>query len=106
MIRCLKSHDEPSTIDCPLPNRLQARRRRHGHRVPRYLPEAFAADAARMARFQREAQLLAALNHPNIATILGIEQGAIVMELVPGEDLKGPCLWKPRSPMPSNWPRP
>ena len=54
------------------------------------LPPAFAADAARMARFEREAQTLAALNHPNIAAIYGIEQGAIVMELVPGEDLKGP----------------
>src|SRR6266581_4229060 len=54
------------------------------------LPEAFAQDAARMARFEREAQTLAALNHPNIAAIYGFEQGAIVMELVPGEDLKGP----------------
>src|SRR6266581_7989850 len=54
------------------------------------LPEAFAQDAARMARFEREAQTLAALNHPNIAAIYGIELGAIVMELVPGEDLKGP----------------
>src|SRR5256714_15103020 len=53
------------------------------------LPAAFAEDAARMARFEREAQALAALNHPNIAAIYGIEQGAIVMELVPGEDLKG-----------------
>jgi serine/threonine protein kinase len=54
------------------------------------LPEAFAADTARMARFEREAQLLAALNHPNIAAIYGVEQGAIVMELVEGEELKGP----------------
>src|SRR6266571_2276277 len=54
------------------------------------LPEAFASDPARMARFEREAQVLAALNHPNIAAIYGIEQGAIVMELVEGEDLKGP----------------
>src|SRR3954465_3655769 len=54
------------------------------------LPEAFAADAGRMARFDREAKLLAALNHPNIATIYGVEQGAIVMELVDGEELKGP----------------
>src|SRR5262249_39572356 len=37
-----------------------------------------------------EAQVLASLNHPNIAAIHGIEQGAIVMELVDGEDLKGP----------------
>jgi len=54
------------------------------------LPGAFAADAARMARFEREAQVLAALNHPNIAAIYGIEQGAIVMELVPGDELRGP----------------
>src|SRR5437870_11466691 len=54
------------------------------------LPPAFAGDAARMQRFEREAQVLASLNHPNIAAIYGIEQGAIVMELVGGEDLKGP----------------
>src|SRR5215831_10969465 len=54
------------------------------------LPAAFAADVDRMARFEREAQVLASLNHPNIATIYGIEQGAIVMELVDGENLKGP----------------
>jgi Tol biopolymer transport system component len=54
------------------------------------LPEAFAADPDRMARFEREAQVLAALNHPNIAAIYGIEQGAIVMELVEGADLAGP----------------
>src|ERR1043165_5273870 len=54
------------------------------------LPEAFANDPARMARFEREAQMLASLNHPNIAAIYGIEQGALVMELVEGEDLKGP----------------
>jgi len=38
------------------------------------LPEAFARDAQRMARFQREAQVLASLNHPNIATIHGLEE--------------------------------
>jgi Tol biopolymer transport system component len=54
------------------------------------LPAAFAEDAARMARFEREAQVLASLNHPNIAAIYGVEQGAIVMELVDGEDLAGP----------------
>src|SRR5437868_4126986 len=54
------------------------------------LPASVAGDAARMARFEREAQMLAALNHPNIAAIYGIEQGALVMELVQGEDLKGP----------------
>src|SRR5215469_13166488 len=54
------------------------------------LPAVFANDPDRMARFEREAHVLASLNHPNIATIYGIEQGAIVMELVDGEDLKGP----------------
>ena len=55
------------------------------------LPEAFAVDADRVARFQREAKTLAALNHPNIAAIYGLEQAdrvhALVMELVEGEDL-------------------
>jgi eukaryotic-like serine/threonine-protein kinase len=55
------------------------------------LPEAFALDADRVARFQREAKVLASLNHPNIAIIHGLEQAgdvhALVMELVPGEDL-------------------
>src|SRR5437588_11069045 len=49
------------------------------------LPEAFAHDAERMARFEREAQVLAALNHPNIAAIYGVEERALVMELVEGE---------------------
>ena len=55
------------------------------------LPEAFAADAERVARFQREAKVLASLNHPNIAIIHGLEYAegahALVMELVEGEDL-------------------
>src|SRR5688572_23743601 len=55
------------------------------------LPEAFTADAERVARFQREARVLASLNHHNIATIHGLEQTdgahALVMELVEGEDL-------------------
>jgi len=54
------------------------------------LPEAFSADAGRMARFEREAQVLASLNHPNIAAIYGVEQGALIMELVEGADLAGP----------------
>ncbi len=54
------------------------------------LPEAFANDPERMARFQREAEVLASLNHPNIAQIYGIEERALVMELVPGKTLKGP----------------
>jgi serine/threonine-protein kinase len=51
------------------------------------LPETFAADADRIARFKREAQVLASLNHSNIAQIYGIESNALVMELVEGEDL-------------------
>jgi len=54
------------------------------------LPDSFAADPERMARFQREAEVLASLNHPNIAQIYGVEERALVMELVPGESLKGP----------------
>ena len=54
------------------------------------LPEVFASDPERMARFHREAELLASLNHPNIATIYGFEDNALVMELVEGETLKGP----------------
>src|SRR5688500_12519293 len=55
------------------------------------LPDLFASDAERLARFTREAQTLALLNHPNIAIIHGLEQAgnvhALVMELVEGEDL-------------------
>jgi len=55
------------------------------------LPDSFANDADRLARFTREAQTLAALNHPNIAHIHGLEESggvrALVMELVEGEDL-------------------
>src|SRR6202023_1309814 len=55
------------------------------------LPEAFAHDPDRLSRFQREAKMLASLNHSNIATIHGLEQSGgtsyLVMELVPGETL-------------------
>jgi Tol biopolymer transport system component/predicted Ser/Thr protein kinase len=54
------------------------------------LPEAFASDPDRLARFEREAQVLAALNHPNIAAIYGVEHRALVMELVDGRNLAGP----------------
>jgi len=57
------------------------------------LPSALAQDPERLARFG-EAKVLASLNHPNIAQIYGIEESstgsALVMELVPGEMLKGP----------------
>jgi serine/threonine protein kinase len=69
------------------------------------LPPSFAADHDRLARFQREAEVLASLNHPNIAAIFGLEDGdgvkALVMELVEGEDLsqriaRG-AIWRSRS---------
>jgi eukaryotic-like serine/threonine-protein kinase len=67
------------------------------------LPDNFASDPDRLARFQREAQVLASLNHPNIAQIYGLEQvegsACIVMELVEGETLaerlkKGPFSYE------------
>jgi serine/threonine-protein kinase len=51
------------------------------------LPTTVAGDPERLARFEREARTLAALNHPHVAQIHGMEHGAIVMELVEGEDL-------------------
>ena len=56
------------------------------------LPESFATDRERLTRFQREAEALAALNHPNIAAIYGVEESpggvrALVMELVDGPTL-------------------
>src|SRR5947209_16845196 len=62
------------------------------------LPEAFATDPERMARFEGEARVLASLNHPNIAQIYGVEQNALVMELVEGRSPEGPMpfdeAWK------------
>jgi serine/threonine-protein kinase len=71
---------------------FKARDTRLGRDVAlKFLPESFAADTERLQRFEREAKLLAALNHPNIAAIYGIEQSEdarfLVLELVPGEDL-------------------
>ncbi len=61
----------------------------------KFLPDALAKDPDRLARFTREAKVLASLNHPNIATIFGVEEGALVMELIEGDTLveriaKGP----------------
>src|SRR6266404_1295609 len=61
------------------------------HVAIKILPETFASDPDRLARFEREAKTLASLNHPNIAAIYGFEKSAgrhaLVMELVEGEDL-------------------
>src|SRR6187401_786716 len=55
------------------------------------LPPALAQDPERVGRFRREAQILATLNHPNIAAVYGLEEGdgtvGLVMELVTGDDL-------------------
>jgi serine/threonine-protein kinase len=61
------------------------------------LPTEFVHEPERLARFSREAEVLASLNHPNIAAIYGVEEGALVMELVEGETLaemirRGPVL--------------
>ena len=69
------------------------------HVALKILPDAFAADPDRLARFTREAQILASLNHPNIAQTHGVEEAegtrALVLELVEGPTLadrisKGP----------------
>ena len=61
------------------------------HVALKILPDAFATDPDRLARFQREAHVLASLNHPNIAAIYGIEETegtrALVLELVEGPTL-------------------
>jgi serine/threonine-protein kinase len=78
----------------------QAKDKKLGRDVAiKVLPEEFASDTDRVARFQREAKLLASLNHPNIAAIHGLEESEgtnfLVLELVEGETLadqikKGP----------------
>jgi serine/threonine protein kinase len=68
------------------------------------LPPAFAADPDRLARFEREARILAALNHPNIATIHGVEEEGgvkgLVLELVEGETLAKRITRGPRTGLP------
>src|SRR5690242_14163707 len=58
----------------------------------KFLPETFSHDTERVARFQREARVLASLNHSGIAAIYGVEEWTgrtfLVMELVPGETLE------------------
>ncbi len=78
------------------------------------LPDAFAADPDRLARFTREAQILASLNHPNIAAIHGIEEAegtrALVLELVEGPTLadriaRGRSRWMRPCRLPGRSPR-
>ena len=78
------------------------------------LPDAFADDPDRLARFKREAQILASLNHPNIAAIYGIEEAegtrALVLELVEGRlsltgSRRGRSRWMRRCRLPSRSPR-
>src|SRR5271169_2209040 len=57
------------------------------------LPDAFARDPERMARFQREAEVLASLNHVNIAQIYGVEERALAIKLVEGDAPKGPMTF-------------
>src|SRR5690242_17860507 len=71
---------------------LRARDTRLGREVAlKLLPESVAQQPDRLARFEREARLLASLNHPNIGAIYGFESDAgrpfLVLELVPGETL-------------------
>ncbi len=87
----------PYTVQCPLGSGgmgevYRARDTRLGRDVAlKVLPSAFGSDAERMARFEREAQVLASLNHPTIAAIYGLEESgpvrALVMELAEGRTL-------------------
>ena len=71
------------------------------------LPADVAGNPERLGRFERESHLLAALNHPNIASIYGVEENAgtiaLVMELVEGESPKGRWILKTRGRSPSRW---
>jgi serine/threonine-protein kinase len=80
----------------PAAARLKARAPARDSRLGRDValkirPPVFAADSARLARFDREARLLASLNHPNIGAIHGVEESTgvhgLVLELVEGETL-------------------
>jgi serine/threonine protein kinase len=81
------------------------------HVAIKVLPAAFAEDKERMARFEREAKLLAVLNHPNIASIHGLEESEgrkfIVLELVVnGRAIMDPCGLRKFPPSLMDFPRP
>ncbi len=71
------------------------------------LPDAFVNDPGRLARFQREAKVLASLNHPNIAAIHELEESgdspALVLEYVEGLPARSPAPSPCRRPSPSRW---
>ena len=103
MFPCPNHAIDPRHHPRPLPRHRQDRRRRHGevYRARdtkldpdvalKVLPQAFTDDPDRLARFEREAKVLASLNHPNIGHIYGLEeaegQKALVLELVEGPTL-------------------
>jgi serine/threonine protein kinase len=66
-------------------------------------PSALAQDPERLARFERKAKVLAPLNHPNMAAIYGVEDRALVMELVEGDSPKGPLPFDDARKMPQPW---
>ena len=103
---CSRGRGNADRIEArPLRDHRQARRGRHGRGLSRHRHQAraarwrsrccraaFTADPERLARFEREAKLLAQLHHPNIASIFGLEESdgvrALVMELVDGPDAR------------------
>ena len=90
-----RTQTSPCSSGRLLPTRREVYRARDGKLgrdvAIKVLPDAFAQDAERLARFKREAKVLASLNHPNIASIYGLEQSEgthyLVLELVEGETL-------------------
>ena len=66
--------------------------------APKILPEAFASDPDRLARFQREAKVLASLNHPNIGAVHGLEESGAIKRLVEGPTLTERMHRRPASP--------
>ena len=85
---CLGSHQILSLIGKGMGEVYRARDAKPDRDVAiKVLPDALAQNSERLARFEREAKVLAALNHPNIGAIYGLEDRAIVMDLVEGPSL-------------------